>query len=166
MKKKDWVGGRASVFKTLGASNHAEHERACCDYYATEPKATEWLLKLEPFDGPILEPACGEGHISEVLTKGGYSVISRCSRCACIRFYPRHRQSGVERRHRYKSAVCLCPGVRGEGPPDYPRREESVHVPETDFSGRQEAETPLQYTTAGTGVGQLFAAAVCHERQV
>ena len=67
--KKDWVGGRASVFKTLGASNHAEHERAWGDYYATEPRATEWLLKLEQFDGPILEPACGEGHISEVLTR-------------------------------------------------------------------------------------------------
>ena len=77
MNKKDWVGGRASVFKTLGASNHAEHERSRDDYYATEPKATEWLLKLEQFDGPILEPACGEGHISEVLTRGGYSVTSR-----------------------------------------------------------------------------------------
>lgn len=77
MNKKDWVGGRASVFKTLGASNHAEHERSRYDYYATEPKATEWLLKLEQFDGPILEPACGEGHISEVLTRGGYSVTSR-----------------------------------------------------------------------------------------
>ena len=46
-EKKDWVGGRASVFKTLGASNHTDHERAWGDYYATEPKATEWLLKLE-----------------------------------------------------------------------------------------------------------------------
>lgn len=73
--KKDWVGGRAAVFKTLGASNHAEHERAWGDYYATEPKATEWLLKLEQFDGPILEPACGEGHISEVLTRGGISSL-------------------------------------------------------------------------------------------
>ena len=70
-EKKDWVGGRASVFKTLGASNHTDHERAWGDYYATEPKATEWLLKLEQLDGPILEPACGEGHISEVLIRGG-----------------------------------------------------------------------------------------------
>lgn len=76
MAKKDWKGGKASVFKTLGASNHADHERAYADYYATEPKATEWLLKLEKFDGPILEPACGEGHISEVL-KRGYFVTSR-----------------------------------------------------------------------------------------
>lgn len=71
MKNKDWRGGRASVFKTLGASNHTDHERAHGDYYATEPKATEWLLKLEKFNGPILEPSCGEGHISKVLIGGG-----------------------------------------------------------------------------------------------
>ena len=69
--KKDWTGGNASVFKGISASNHAESERVPQDYYATEPKATEWLLKLEKFDGPILEPACGEGHISKVLIGGG-----------------------------------------------------------------------------------------------
>lgn len=77
MKNKDWTGGSASVFKGISASNHADGDRVAQDYYATEPKATEWLLKLEHFDGPILEPACGEGHIAEVLTRGGYSVISR-----------------------------------------------------------------------------------------
>lgn len=35
---KDWVGGSAAVFKTLGASNHADGERQREDYYATEPK--------------------------------------------------------------------------------------------------------------------------------
>lgn len=77
MKKKDWRGGRASVFKTLGASNHTDHERAWGDYYATEPKAVEWLLKLETLDGPVLEPACGEGHISDALIRGGIDVTSR-----------------------------------------------------------------------------------------
>ncbi len=77
MSKKDWIGGRAAVFKTLGASNHTEHDRQREDYYATEPKATEWLCKLEQFKGPILEPACGEGHISEVLKQNGYEVVSR-----------------------------------------------------------------------------------------
>lgn len=38
---KDWTGGAAAVFKTLGASNHADGERQRDDYYATEPKATE-----------------------------------------------------------------------------------------------------------------------------
>lgn len=75
---KDWVGGRASVFKTLGASNHTDNERQREDYYATEPAATEWLCRLEKFSGrQILEPSCGEGHISEVLKKNGYDVVSR-----------------------------------------------------------------------------------------
>lgn len=74
---KDWTGNRASIFKTLGASNHSLGEREKDDYYATEPKATEWLLRLETFNGPILEPSCGEGHISEVLINGGYQVVSR-----------------------------------------------------------------------------------------
>lgn len=74
---KDWVGGSAAVFKTLGASNHANGERQHEDYYATEQKATEWLCRLEQFDGRILEPACGEGHISEVLKAAGYEVVSR-----------------------------------------------------------------------------------------
>lgn len=73
----DWVGGSAAVFKTLGASNHADGERQREDYYATEPKATEWLCRLEQFDGRILEPACGEGHISEGLKAAGYEVVSR-----------------------------------------------------------------------------------------
>lgn len=74
---KDWVGGRAAVFKTLGASNHTDSERQSEDYYATEPAATKWLCKLEQFKGPILEPSCGEGHICEVLKAHGYDVASR-----------------------------------------------------------------------------------------
>lgn len=74
---KDWVGGSAAVFKTLGASNHTDTDRQREDYYATEPKATEWLCKLEQFEGRILEPSCGEGHMSEVLKAAGYEVVSR-----------------------------------------------------------------------------------------
>ena len=73
---KDWVGGNAAVFKTLGASNHTDAERQREDYYATEPKATEWLCKLERFEGRILEPSCGEGHMSEVMKAAGYEVVS------------------------------------------------------------------------------------------
>ena len=74
---RDWKGGNASTFKTIGASNHCEHDRADRDYYATEPTATEWLTRIERFDGPILEPSCGEGHISRVLMAAGYEVTSR-----------------------------------------------------------------------------------------
>lgn len=71
------MGGSAAVFKTLGASNHTDADRQREDYYATEPKATEWLCKLERFEGRILEPSCGEGHMSEVLKAAGYDVASR-----------------------------------------------------------------------------------------
>lgn len=74
---KDWTGNKASVFKTLGASNHCDHERERADYYATEPAAVEWLCKLETFNHKVLEPSCGAGHISEVLKAHGYEVESR-----------------------------------------------------------------------------------------
>ena len=63
---KDWIGGNAAVFKTLGASNHTDSERQREDYYATEPKATEWLCKLERFDGRwrgTHEPGAGGGRV-------------------------------------------------------------------------------------------------------
>ena len=63
------------VFSTLGASNHTDKERQEHDYYATEPKAGELLLELESFEN-ILEPACGEGHLSEVFLKNGLKVTS------------------------------------------------------------------------------------------
>lgn len=74
---RDWKGGTASTFKTIGASNHCDHDRADMDYYATEPAATDWLTRIEKFDGPILEPSCGEGHISRQLIAAGYTVESR-----------------------------------------------------------------------------------------
>lgn len=74
---RDWRVGSASTFKTIGASNHCDHERADKDYYATEPAATNWLCRIEQFRGPILEPSCGEGHISRQLMANGYEVVSR-----------------------------------------------------------------------------------------
>lgn len=50
--------------------------RAAFDYYPTPPEATRALLSVEAFDGPIWEPACGEGHISEVLFSTGHQVVS------------------------------------------------------------------------------------------
>lgn len=51
-------------------------ERVENDYYATPPESTIALLEREKFFGGILEPCCGEGHISEVLKNYGYEVIS------------------------------------------------------------------------------------------
>lgn len=46
------------------------------DYYATNPIAVEKLLEVEKFSNTLWEPCCGEGHISKVLKKYGYEVIS------------------------------------------------------------------------------------------
>ena len=73
---KDWTGTKKSIFATLAASNHTTKEREKNDYYATEPKAMELLLQLESFSPYVWEPACGEGHLSEVLKTHGYKVKS------------------------------------------------------------------------------------------
>ena len=68
---KDWIGN-SSVRNCNMRSQDAEQH----DYYATEPMATELLLENEIFTGSIWEPACGEGHISKVLTNHAYNVYS------------------------------------------------------------------------------------------
>ena len=76
IQSKDWIGNHKSVYATLGASNHTDKERESYDYYATEPKAMELLLKEEQFSDTVWECACGEGHLSKVLSEHGYNVIS------------------------------------------------------------------------------------------
>ena len=68
---KDWVGNSSVRNCNLRSKDAEKH-----DYYATEPKAVELLLEQEQFSTCIWEPACGEGHISEVLKENGYSVFS------------------------------------------------------------------------------------------
>ena len=76
MAKKDWTGSRNSIYRTLGASNHTQNERESNDYYATEPKAAELLLKVEDFSPNIWECACGGGHLAEVFKAHGYNVTA------------------------------------------------------------------------------------------
>ena len=73
---KDWTGNKTSIYKTLGASNHTEKVREENDYYATDPKAIDLLCDVEQFNESILEPACGEGHLSKRLIEKGYRVYS------------------------------------------------------------------------------------------
>lgn len=40
----DWTGDTNSVFKTLGASNHTINKREEDDYYATDPRAIDYLI--------------------------------------------------------------------------------------------------------------------------
>lgn len=67
---------RVGVYSTLGARNYAKEERETNDYYATDPKALELLLDKESFAPLVWECACGEGHLSKILEKRGYSVVS------------------------------------------------------------------------------------------
>ncbi len=62
------------VLAQNGISRTAEREQN--DYYATDPKAMELLLRYEKFAENIWEPACGEGNLSEVLKDHGYTVLS------------------------------------------------------------------------------------------
>lgn len=64
------------IYATLGASNHSAKERQSEDFYATDPKAAELLCDVEKFSPKIWEPACGQGHLSEVFRKRGYEVRS------------------------------------------------------------------------------------------
>jgi hypothetical protein len=56
------------------AVDHDNREKD--DFYPTPPEGTEALLRVESFDGPIWEPACGDGAISRVLEAAGHTVIS------------------------------------------------------------------------------------------
>ena len=63
--------GDDNIKKTLSGTNLAgmstTRSRVKNDYYATPPEVTRAILDEEVLEGVILEPACGEGHISEVL---------------------------------------------------------------------------------------------------
>lgn len=79
---KDWKGNSNSIYKTLGASNHCNEEREENDFYATPPCATKALLKyckennINIFKRPILEPACGKGHIADVLLEESQNIVA------------------------------------------------------------------------------------------
>lgn len=79
---KDWKGNSNSIYKTLGASNHCSEEREENDFYATPPCATKALIKyckennIDIFGRTILEPACGKGHIADVLLEEGLDIIA------------------------------------------------------------------------------------------
>ena len=46
------------------------------NFYPTPPEATRALLSVETFDGPIHEPACGEGHMARELSAAGHTVVA------------------------------------------------------------------------------------------
>ena len=62
--------------RTLGSTSITKADREENDFYATEPKAVELLLAEETFANNILEPCCGQKHITNVLEQAGYTVKS------------------------------------------------------------------------------------------
>ena len=62
--------------RTIGFNSETEREKD--DFYATDPQAINSLIEQHniEFKEPILEPACGKGHLSERLKDFGYEVRS------------------------------------------------------------------------------------------
>ncbi len=58
-----------------GAGNRAK-PRLEHDFYRSPPSVAQGLLSVERFMGPIHEPACGDGAISQVLEDCGHTVVS------------------------------------------------------------------------------------------
>jgi hypothetical protein len=48
------------------------------DFYETPYSLTRELLKVEKFNGTILEPACGNYAISKILSEYGYKEVRSC----------------------------------------------------------------------------------------
>ena len=74
------IGERRSAPHTGSARparDRAKIDRhVAANFYPTPPEATRALLSVETFDGPIWEPACGEGHIAKVLEATGHQVLA------------------------------------------------------------------------------------------
>ena len=68
--------GYEVVSRIIGAHNVSAEDRAENDFYATDPEAAEWLIKIEKLNQRIWEPACGMGHLSKVFVDHGYTVLS------------------------------------------------------------------------------------------
>lgn len=72
--EKTKAKGSHSLYATLGASNHCDHNREANDLYCTHPSAVEALCDLETFSPEIWEPCAGLGHIADTLRGRGYKV--------------------------------------------------------------------------------------------
>lgn len=68
------VKSAQTVTRLIGGDVDGRREKD--DFYATPPEATRALLSVETFDGPILEPSCGDGAICRELQSAGYDVLA------------------------------------------------------------------------------------------
>lgn len=63
----------------VGAYNDDDDDHSparVADFYPTPTIAVEKLINYAEFDGPVWEPACGNGAISKYLTSVGFDVVS------------------------------------------------------------------------------------------
>ncbi|MEN0652407.1 MULTISPECIES: hypothetical protein [Hyphobacterium] len=60
---------------TLSAKQAHVWERDELDWYVEPKAATEALLTVERFVGPIVDPSCGQGNIVETLRSAGYDAL-------------------------------------------------------------------------------------------
>lgn len=63
-------------FITIGARNQAITDREEHDFYATDPEVLEKIYPQLHLSHNVWEPACGQGHLSEVLVAHGHNVRS------------------------------------------------------------------------------------------
>ncbi len=59
---------------TLGASNLSAKKRSELDYYGTDPKTIDSLLRRETFSHTVWEPCAGHHNIVNRLVESGYEV--------------------------------------------------------------------------------------------
>lgn len=64
----------STCLRMAGAANQGAREKD--DFYPTPRRGIDALLSVEKFNGPIWEPACGDGAISLALEAAGYDVLS------------------------------------------------------------------------------------------
>lgn len=74
MSLKPLSASAGSAFSRAQTDDPAQRETH--DFYPTHPGATRALLSVEAFDGPVWEPACGDGAMSRVLEAHGLHVVS------------------------------------------------------------------------------------------
>ena len=49
-------------------------KRDALDWYVEPPRATDALISVEGFSGPVWDPACGQGNIVETLRAAGFNA--------------------------------------------------------------------------------------------
>ena len=68
--------GQAPRRRASGNSPTLIRRHIAANFYPTPPEATRALLSVESFEGPIWEPACGDGRIARVLEAAGHAVVA------------------------------------------------------------------------------------------